>query len=203
MSAADPLQPLMIKRLSATNEQKPPLSVMLNIRKSSYFSIFRTLAVSQIAFGQTSDNFANVEEYVSSLLASYAKTPSCVSRNFDIFAVVSQFETSEGNHRKWSEKDAKDPNVENHMMEWEFPGLKIVTSTRFSYFGPKTGLYSLSLSDPIDLPGPVGFGQSVAEFAISEMWIRTNGIYFEGNLLTFGITGEDKIQSLTITCVDD
>jgi hypothetical protein len=197
----------MIKRLSATNEQNPPLSVMPHIRRSSYFSIFCTLAVSQIAVGQASDNFADVEQYVSSLLTSYAGTPSCVSGNFDTSAMVSQFKTADGKHRKWSEKDARDPNVENHMMEWEFPGLEIVTSTRFSYYGPTTWLYSLRLSDPTELPGPIGFGQTVAEFAkhfsISEMWIRNNGIYFEGNLVTFGIDAENKIQSLMIACIDD
>ena len=163
-------------------------------------------ALAHVAAAQSLQEPSAEQRFVEFLLTDVAKASSCRDE-YDPASAVSMFEIGFGKHRKWSEMDTREPDIENHMMEWIFPGFSLVTSTHFSYYGPSTWLHSLRLSAHSESTTNIGFGQTVAQFSnhlgIPEKSIRSNDLSYEGANVTIEVATDDTIRSIYLECVAD
>ena len=176
------------------------------MRKLTRFLTGLGLVIPIVAVGDATYEKTPSDSFILSLLTTYSKSSSC-REEFDPMKAVSQFPGPDGKTRKWEEPDHKEPGVENHLMEWRFPGVTLTSSTHFMYYGPSTWLHSIQLATPVDLPPPIRIGQPVSEVAIalsvSENKIRSKRMWYAGASVTFDVDENDNIHSVLLECIAD
>ena len=159
-----------------------------------------------VSYAQSDYTPTKADAFVKYLLHDHAKATSCRDQ-YDPTSAVLRFDIRDGRMRKWEEPDRREPGVENHMMEWRFPGTVLMTSTHFSFHGPSTWLHSLKLTSPTELIGELNFGDSVGRFAqnldISESTIRSRRTWYDGASVTFEVAEDDTVTSLLLECIAD
>ena len=157
-------------------------------------------ANSEIAeFGSQADKF------VTTLLRKNTGTETCRDE-FDARFLL-RFDYADGTSRKWEEPDAREPDVTNHVMEWTFPGYRLVTFTFFSFYGPSTWVRQLEISAPTELPNNLRFGGPIEEFSetlgLSRNLGTDRGITTGHADLAFVTDDDGKVQSIILECVAD
>lgn len=147
-----------------------------------------------------------VEPFVVALLREVAFGSGCRDE-YDPSTAIRQHSMREGRMRKWEEKDRREPDTTNHMIEWEFPGFKLTTFTYFTWFGPSTWLHSLRLSSPTELPPPIAFGQTSAEVLESlgnpDEQRRAKQFWYESAYVTLDFGEDGKLQEVFLECIAD
>ena len=176
------------------------------MRKLTFLLLVMTALGSVVGYGQSDYTPTKADAFVKYLLHDHAKATSCRNR-YDPTEAVLRFDIRDGQMRKWEEPDRKEPGVENHMMEWQFPGTILTTSTWFSFYGPSTWLHSLKLTSPTELTGELSFGDSVGHFArnlgVPESTIRSRRTWYDGASVTFEVAEDDTVTSLLLECIAD
>ncbi len=159
----------------------------------------------ETAAGQLVEHGSPADGFVENLLQQHAGVDTCRDE-FDARFLL-KFDYADGSVRKWEEPDAREPDTTNHMMEWQFPGYRLIAFTFFSFYGPSTWLHQLELSAPTELPGGLRFGDSADRFhevlSIAEPSTPAGRLITDHADVKLIVDYAGSVRSIILECVAD
>ena len=176
------------------------------MRKSDIFISVITIALSGIVPVKAANEEISADAFVVALVRDIALGSSCRDE-YDPGPVVNQHPMRDGKMKKWEEKDRREPDIINHLIEWKFPGIILTTSTHFDWYGPSTWLYSIRLSSPSTLPPPLSFGLQSADIldslGITRLKSGPRQLWYESAYVTLEFGENGRLKEVLLECIAD
>ncbi len=175
------------------------------MRTWQLFSVLAGLLMWEIAGSQLVQHGSLADRFITGLLEQHAGIETCRDE-FDARFLL-KFDYADGSSRKWEEPDAREPGVTNHMMEWKFPGYRLIAFTFFSFYGPSTWVHQLELSAPTELPHGLQFGDSADRFhdvlRLAEHSPPAGRVITDHADVELIVDDEGSVRSIIVECVAD
>ena len=150
---------------------------------------------------------SKADDFIKKIMEHYAGIDTC-RNEFNPMVALKDKDIRSENYTYRRVRDPLTPGRENHLMQWEFPGITIQAETHFSLYGPSTWLSKIELSgDSQRLDGNLTIGDSIDQFA--EVLELTDRMKTTGTLVssranvTLHADHDGNISRLTIECVAD
>ena len=174
-----------------------------------------TLIVAIIVFGAVAESSAQLlvmyetkaDDFIRSILEHHVGIDGCPNE-FDPRVALQGKDIRLENYSYWRERDPLTPGGENHVQQWNLPGVTITAFTFFGDHGPSTWLSKVELSDAsAELDGNLKVGDTIDRFAklleLSASMKSAGRLVTSRANVTFQVNDEGKVTRIVLECVPD
>jgi hypothetical protein len=174
-----------------------------------------TLIAALFSIGALTDSSAQLlvmyeskaDDFIKTILKHHVGIDSCPDE-FDPSFALKDKDVRPENYSYRRERDPLTPGGENHVQQWNFPGVTISAFTYFGDHGPSTWLSKLELSEAsAQLDGNLKVGDSIDKFVelleLSESMKAAGRLSSSRAEVTLHVNGEGIVTRVMLECVPD